>query len=63
MTASSVIEEIKQLTREEQSRVIQFALELARERQLPGAKLSELAERTVEAKDPAQVQELSEESS
>ena len=60
MTASRVIEEIKQLPPEEQSRVIQFAFELARERQLSGAKLSELAERMVEAKDPAQVQELRE---
>jgi len=33
MTATAVIEEIKQLPRTEQSRVIQFAFELARERQ------------------------------
>lgn len=34
MTATAVIEEIENLTRAEQSRVIQFAFELARERQL-----------------------------
>ena len=44
MTATGVIEEIKQLPRAEQSRVIQFALELARERQLSGQKLTKLAE-------------------
>src|ERR1051326_2454273 len=42
MTASSVIEEIKQLPRTEQSRVIRFAFELARERQMAGKKLSDL---------------------
>ena len=36
MTASGVIEEIKHLPRAEQSRVIQFAFELARQNQLPG---------------------------
>ena len=36
MTAAGVIEEIKHLPRGEQSRVIQFAFELARSRQLPG---------------------------
>jgi isocitrate/isopropylmalate dehydrogenase len=40
MTATNVIEEIKRLPRAEQSRVIQYAFELASERQLPGKKLS-----------------------
>ncbi|MCX6905517.1 MAG: hypothetical protein NTW03_18975 [Verrucomicrobia bacterium] len=58
MTATGVIEEIKHLPRVEQSRVIQFAFELARTRQLPGEKLSELAQRMVESGDPAEVERL-----
>jgi len=58
MTATAVIEEIKHLPRGEQSRVIQFAFELARTRQLPGGKLSELAQRMVESGDPAEVERL-----
>jgi len=61
MTASRVIEEIKQLPRAEQSRVLQFAFELARERQMPGDKLSELAQRMADSKDPAEAQQLREE--
>ena len=61
MTATGVIEEIKNLPRAEQSRVIQFAFELARERQLSGEKLSELAQRMAETKDPAEAQKLREE--
>jgi isocitrate/isopropylmalate dehydrogenase len=58
MTATGVIEEIKHLPRVEQSRVIQFAFELARTRQLPGKKLSDLAQRMVESGDPAEVERL-----
>lgn len=58
MTATGVIEEIKHLPRAEQSRVIHFALELARSRQLPGEKLGELAKQMVEADDPAEVERL-----
>lgn len=58
MTATGVIEEIKHLPRVEQSRVIQFAFELARTCQLPGEKLSELAQRMVESGDPAEVERL-----
>lgn len=61
MTASGVIEEIKQLPRAEQTRVIQFALELARGRQLSGDKLSELAQRMADSNDPAEAQKLREE--
>ena len=61
MTASRVIEAIKQLPRDEQSRVTRFALELARERQLSGDKLSELARRIAEGNDPAEAQKLREE--
>jgi hypothetical protein len=58
MTASSVIEEIKQLPRAEQSRVIRFAFELARGRQLSGDKLTELAQGMVDSNDPAEAQKL-----
>ena len=58
MTASSVIEQIKQLPRAEQSRVIRFAFELARERQLSGDKLSQLAKRMAHTQDPAEAQKL-----
>lgn len=61
MTAAGVIEEIKHLPRAEQSQVIQFAFELARERQLSGDKLSALAQRMADSKDPAEVQQLSDE--
>jgi isocitrate/isopropylmalate dehydrogenase len=54
MTANAVIEEIKLLPRSEQSRVLQFAFELARERQLPGDTLAELARRMADSHDPAE---------
>jgi hypothetical protein len=58
MNASAVIEEIKQLPPSEQSRVIQFAVELARTRRLAGAELASLAQRMVESDDPAEVEKL-----
>jgi len=61
MTAATVIEEIKHLPRAEQSRVIQFAFELARERQLSGDRLSELAQRMADSENPDEVQKLREE--
>ena len=61
MSATQVIEEIKHLPRAEQSRVLQFAFELARERQLPGKKLSELAQKMADSGDPAEVQSLRDE--
>jgi hypothetical protein len=61
MSAVQVIEEIKHLPREEQSRVLRFALELARERQLPGKKLSELAQQMADSNDPAEANKLREE--
>ena len=53
MTAAKVIEEIRSLPREEQSRVVQFAFELARSRQLSGTEIKALAEKVVNATDPA----------
>jgi isocitrate/isopropylmalate dehydrogenase len=61
MTATGVIEEIKHLSPGEQSRVIQFAFELARERQLPGKELSELAQRMADSDNPAEVKKLRDE--
>jgi len=58
MTAAKVIEEILPLPREEQSRVLEFAFELARKRQLPGQELAELAQRMVDSGDPAEVERL-----
>jgi hypothetical protein len=61
MTATGVIEEIKHLPRTEQSRVIQFAFELARARQLSGEQLSELAQHMADAKDPTEAKRLRDE--
>jgi isocitrate/isopropylmalate dehydrogenase len=61
MSAAQVIEEIKHLPRAEQSRVLQFAFELARERQSPGKQLSELAQRLADSSNPAEVKKLREE--
>ncbi len=58
MTAAKVIEEILQLPREEQSRVLEFVIELARKRQLSGEELSALAQRMVDSNDPAEVERL-----
>jgi isocitrate/isopropylmalate dehydrogenase len=58
MTATAVIEEIEQLSPEEQSRVIQFAIELARKRQLTGEELGLLVQRIVDSKDPAEIKKL-----
>jgi len=58
MTAAKVIEEISHLPREEQARVLEFALELARKRQLSGKELSALAQRMVDSDDSAEVERL-----
>jgi len=61
MSATEVIEEIKHLSRAEQSRVVQFAFELARERQLPGNKLAELAQRMADSNNPTETKQLRDE--
>jgi hypothetical protein len=43
---------------EDQSRVIQFEVELARRRQLTGKELGVLAQRRVESDDPAEIERL-----
>jgi hypothetical protein len=61
MTATAVIEEIKQLPRAEQSHVIHFVHELERQRQLTGRELRVLVEQMVDAKDPVEIKRLREE--
>ena len=61
MSAQQVIEEIKHLPRADQSRVIQFAFELAAQRQLSGKQLSELAQQMADADSPAEAQKLRDE--
>ena len=58
MTATAVIEEIEQMPPEEQSRVLDFAFELARKRQLTGEELGVLVKRMVDSKVPAEVKKL-----
>ncbi len=55
MTAAKVIEEIKHLAPNEQAEVIQFAVELARSRQLTAKELGELADRLADSADPAEI--------
>ena len=54
MTASEIIVEIKRLDRKEQLGVIRFAYQLDAERRLTGKELAQLAERMVNAMDPAE---------
>ena len=54
MTASQIIVEIKRLDRKEQLGVIRFAYQLDAERRLTGKELAQLAERMVNATDPAE---------
>ena len=61
MTATAVIEQIKQLPREEQSHVVRFVHELERQRQLTGKELRVLVEQMVDSKDPAEVKRLRQE--
>ncbi len=58
VSATEVIEEIKQLSAAEQAEVIQFALQLARTRPLTAGELTSLAQRMVECDDPAEVERL-----
>jgi len=55
MSAAKVIEEIKHLPPSQQAEVIQFAVELARRRQLTAQELGELADRLAESDDPAEI--------
>jgi hypothetical protein len=61
VSASQVIEEIKHLPPAEQVEVIRFAAQLARNRQLTGEELGELAKQMVEATDPVEAGRLQDE--
>lgn len=61
MTAVEIIEEIKRLPKAEQTRVIEFARHVAEERPLSAETLGELAQRMVEAREPAEAKRLQEE--
>jgi hypothetical protein len=61
MTAVEIIEEIKRLPREEQSRVIEFARKAGESRPLSPEELGQLAKRMVEVKDPAEADRLQQE--
>ena len=58
VTAAKVIDEILHLPPEEQSQVLQFTFELARQRQLSGKELTALAQRMVDSDDPVEVERL-----
>ena len=61
MTADRIIENIKLLPRDEQSRVVQFAVELARSRQLPAEDLVVIAQKMLETSDPTDKKRLEDE--
>jgi hypothetical protein len=58
MTAAKVIEALDDLPPQDQIKVIQHALELARTRQLSGDELGKLAQRMVDSDDPLEVERL-----
>ena len=60
MTAVEIIEEIKRLPQDEQSRVIEFARHAGENRQLSPEELGRLAQRMVETQDPAEADRLQE---
>jgi hypothetical protein len=55
MTATQVIEEIESLPPDEQAKVIQHAVGLARHRRLSADELGDLAERLATSNDPAEI--------
>lgn len=61
MTAVEIIEEIKRLPREEQSRVIEFARQAGETRQLTPEELGQLTKRMVESPNAAEADRLQKE--
>ena len=61
MTAVEIIEEIERLPMEEKNRVIEYARNAGEGRTLSPEELGQLAERMVEAMDPAEADRLQEE--
>jgi hypothetical protein len=60
VTASQIIDEIKSLPPEEQAGIVRFVYQLDAERKLSGPELSTLAERLVNAEDPAEASRVRE---
>ncbi|MBI5387525.1 MAG: hypothetical protein HZA90_22935 [Verrucomicrobia bacterium] len=58
MTAAEIIEAINQLPREEQTKVVEFARQVTRERLLSPEELGELAQRMAETDDLAEADRL-----
>jgi hypothetical protein len=58
MTVGKIIEEIEQLPPDGQAEVIQFAVQLARRRQLTGKELGDLAEQLARSTDPVEIARL-----
>jgi hypothetical protein len=58
MRATEVIDEIKQMPPAEQAEVIRFAIGLARDRQLSGEELGQLADQLAKSEDPAEIARL-----
>jgi hypothetical protein len=58
MTATAIIEDIKELPPSEQAKVIRFAVELAQTRQLTPSELGELADKLAQATDPSEILRL-----
>ena len=54
MNATQIIREIETLPPDEQAKVVRFAYRLDAERKLSGGELSALAQRMVDAHDPAE---------
>jgi len=61
MTAVEIIEEIKRLPQDEQTRVIEFARQAGENHPLSPEELGQLAKKMVEAKDPKEADQLQEE--
>ena len=60
MTASQIIDEIKNLPPEEQAGIVRFVYQLDAERKLSGTELSALAERYVNEADPVEASRVRE---
>ncbi len=58
MTADEIIDDINWLPRDEPSRVVQFAADLARRRQLPAGDLVLITRQMLETNDPAEKKRL-----
>jgi hypothetical protein len=61
MTAVEIIEEIKRLPEGEQTKVLEFARQAAKNQPLSPEELGKLAKQMVEAQDPAEADRLQEE--